>query len=149
MKDFIKKYFVLIILLLLSLVIIGFGIYLYFHNLYKIDKDFSKIDLTNIDNLMIVAHPDDETLWGGAHLIKDNYLVVVPSSETSSEYFVYNRTTKEAEKIDNLLKYLIVQGSPDFLFSFPQEDERQMIVERIGELKDASKQKVYMPKENK
>ncbi len=80
---------------------------------------------------------------------KDNYLVVVPSSETSSEYFVYNRTTKEAEKIDNLLKYLIVQGSPDFLFSFPQEDERQMIVERIGELKDASKQKVYMPKENK
>ena len=27
-------------------------------------------------NLMIVAHPDDETLWGGAHLIEDNYYVV-------------------------------------------------------------------------
>lgn len=27
-------------------------------------------------NLMIVAHPDDETLWGGSHLIDDDYLVV-------------------------------------------------------------------------
>jgi len=27
-------------------------------------------------NLMIVAHPDDETIWGGGHLIKDDYYVV-------------------------------------------------------------------------
>ena len=26
--------------------------------------------------IMIVAHPDDETLWGGANLVKDNYFVV-------------------------------------------------------------------------
>ena len=26
--------------------------------------------------LMIVAHPDDETLWGGANLYKDRYFVV-------------------------------------------------------------------------
>jgi hypothetical protein len=26
--------------------------------------------------LMIVAHPDDETLWGGANLFKDRYFVV-------------------------------------------------------------------------
>ncbi len=76
MKKFIKKYYILLIILLICLIIINGGIYLYFHNLYKIDKDFTKIDLKDIDNLMIVAHPDDETLWGGAHLIKDNYLVV-------------------------------------------------------------------------
>ncbi len=29
-----------------------------------------------VDNLMIVAHPDDETLWGSSYLIKDKYLVV-------------------------------------------------------------------------
>ena len=29
-----------------------------------------------INKLMIVAHPDDETFWGGAHLIEDDYLVV-------------------------------------------------------------------------
>lgn len=28
------------------------------------------------ENLMIVAHPDDEILWGGAHLIKGKYFVV-------------------------------------------------------------------------
>ena len=27
-------------------------------------------------NVMIVAHPDDETLWGGANLYKDDYFVV-------------------------------------------------------------------------
>ena len=25
---------------------------------------------------MVVAHPDDETLWGGAHLNDDSYLIV-------------------------------------------------------------------------
>lgn len=34
------------------------------------------IDLTDFDNVMIVAHPDDEMIWGGSHLIDDNYLVV-------------------------------------------------------------------------
>ena len=29
-----------------------------------------------IKNLMIVAHPDDESYWGGAHLIEEDYLVV-------------------------------------------------------------------------
>ncbi|MBO7394506.1 MAG: PIG-L family deacetylase [Ruminococcus sp.] len=28
------------------------------------------------DKLMIVAHPDDETLWGGAHLLDGGWLVV-------------------------------------------------------------------------
>ena len=30
----------------------------------------------NYKNLMIVAHPDDETLWGGANLYNDSYFVV-------------------------------------------------------------------------
>ena len=37
------------------------------------------LDLYNAnkyDNLMIVAHPDDETLWGGAHLSNHRYFVV-------------------------------------------------------------------------
>lgn len=35
-----------------------------------------KVDLNNIDNIMIVAHPDDEMIFGGSHLINENYLVV-------------------------------------------------------------------------
>ena len=43
---------------------------------FKVDKDLSKLNLDGVENLMIVAHPDDDMLWGGAHLIKDKYLVV-------------------------------------------------------------------------
>ena len=34
------------------------------------------VDLENIDKVMIVAHPDDDMIWGGSHLIDDDYLVV-------------------------------------------------------------------------
>lgn len=34
---------------------------------------------------MIVAHPDDELLWGGSHLIDDNYLVVCITCGTKKE----------------------------------------------------------------
>lgn len=40
-------------------------------------SDLDKLHLTAVKNLMIVAHPDDEMLWGGAHLLSGEYLVVV------------------------------------------------------------------------
>ena len=79
MKKFIKgikKYLIPIILLILSLTILITFCISYYIETHSVDKDFSSLDLSNVDNLMIVAHPDDELLWGGAHLIKDNYLVV-------------------------------------------------------------------------
>ena len=36
----------------------------------------SKYKADQYKNVMIVSHPDDETLWGGAHLIRDKYFVV-------------------------------------------------------------------------
>lgn len=39
-------------------------------------EKLDKMNLQSVNNLMIVAHPDDETLFGGAHLITGNYLVV-------------------------------------------------------------------------
>lgn len=35
-----------------------------------------EIDLSECSNLMIVAHPDDETLWGGGHIAEGGYFVV-------------------------------------------------------------------------
>lgn len=35
-----------------------------------------KLNLSAVKNLMIVAHPDDDSIFGGAHLISDRYLVV-------------------------------------------------------------------------
>lgn len=34
------------------------------------------IDLKQVNKVMIVAHPDDETIWGGAHLLNGGYFVV-------------------------------------------------------------------------
>lgn len=42
----------------------------------EVTHNFSNIDVSAYDKLMIVAHPDDEMLWGGSHLIDEDYLVV-------------------------------------------------------------------------
>ena len=41
-------------------------------NNYTLDQN----NASQYQKVMIVAHPDDETLWGGAHLIKERYFVV-------------------------------------------------------------------------
>lgn len=46
------------------------------HSKVYVDKKIENIDLNNISKLMIVAHPDDDYIWGGSHLIDDDYLVV-------------------------------------------------------------------------
>ncbi len=40
------------------------------------NSDLNALDLSAANKLMIVAHPDDETLWGGSHLAQGGYLVV-------------------------------------------------------------------------
>lgn len=60
-------------------------------------SDLDKLNLDGYDNLMIVAHPDDETLWGGAHLLNDRWLVVVLTNGFNADrkedfYNVMNRT---------------------------------------------------------
>ena len=42
----------------------------------------SVIHAKESESLMIVAHPDDETIWGGSHLINGNYTVYVLRMET-------------------------------------------------------------------
>ena len=44
------------------------------HCLHK--KEIDQINLNKYKKLMIVAHPDDEMIWGGSHLLEGNYLVV-------------------------------------------------------------------------
>lgn len=45
------------------------------------------------DNLMVVAHPDDESLWGGSHLLKDKYFVVCVTCGSNE---IRNREFKRA-----------------------------------------------------
>lgn len=65
-------------------------------------------DWKNVDNLMIVAHPDDETLWGSEELINNRYLVVCITCGTNK---------KREKEIEQALKIskdrLIVLDKPD------------------------------------
>lgn len=48
------------------------------------------LNLSNAKKLMIVAHPDDETFWGGGHLLEGDWLVVCITngrSKTRSKEF--------------------------------------------------------------
>lgn len=69
-----------IILIVFSvIVIVIFVIFLLGGNLHNNKKMLSMInpnDYKDYDNLMIVAHPDDETLWGFGDLDKKKFLVV-------------------------------------------------------------------------
>ncbi len=102
-----KKYLKYIIFIFLLLIILVTYLF-YYHNTHYITNDFSKINLQDINNLMIVAHPDDELLWGGSHLIDDNYLVVC---------ITCGNNKKRANEFIRLLNYThdkyIMLGYPD------------------------------------
>ena len=62
---------------------------------YLTKQSLDKLNLTNVTKLMIVAHPDDETLWGGSHLIDSDYLVVCMSNGW------YKKRSSDFERVMN------------------------------------------------
>ena len=119
--------------ILISIVVVS-SILIYNYN--YVSKDLSKIDLNKAKKLMIVAHPDDETLWGGAHLLEDDYLVVCITcgpNKTRAKEFV-----KVMNKTDD--QYVML-GYPDKVLgqrSTWKEEEKQIYsdLNRIIALKD-------------
>ena len=75
--------------------------------------DINNLNLSNINNLMIVAHPDDETIWGGAHLLKDNYLVVCITCGT-------NRT-----RVEEFKKALAISNDSYVMLGYPDKKNNQ------------------------
>ena len=49
------------------------------------NSTLKKFNIENYKNVMIVAHPDDEILWGGANLFKDDYFVVCLTNGFNTE----------------------------------------------------------------
>ena len=56
-------------ILICILVVLGF--FFIDHESCRHQNEIDQIDLNDCQKLMIVAHPDDETIWGGNHLLKD------------------------------------------------------------------------------
>ncbi len=64
-----------LITFLLCMLLIIVGVIIYNYNNKKYIRNFN-VKLSKTNNLMIVAHPDDETIWGGSKLLDGDYLVV-------------------------------------------------------------------------
>lgn len=64
--------------MILSFIIMSMILFTFLKPSYKVEvqKQLRNLNLDKINKLMIVAHPDDETIWGANHLLKDDYLVV-------------------------------------------------------------------------
>lgn len=65
--------------------------------------------LADYDSLMVVAHPDDETIWGGAHLLEGRYVVVCITNGN-------NRTRRK--EFQSVMKET---GSVGLMLSFPDK----------------------------
>ncbi len=112
--------------LIIVMILFSIGTIAYFHynNKYNVNKNFYNINLKNINKLMIVAHPDDDILWGGGHLIEDDYLVVCITcgekkvrvhefvtvmGETKDKYIMLgypDKTNGERDNWDSSYKYI-------------------------------------------
>lgn len=110
MERLFKKYY----LYILSITIIVFTtisliVSSYYSSISLVTKDYNSIDLQGIDNLMIVSHPGDEIIFGGSHLLKDNYLVVCITCGVERE-LTYNFIEVMQKTKD---KYIIL-GYPEY-----------------------------------
>lgn len=86
--------------------------------------DNSQFDISGCDKLMIVAHPDDETFWGGYELLKRGYFVVCLTNG-------YN----EKRKAD-FLKVLECSGNKGVILNFRDTLSMKKFKRQEQEIKD-------------
>lgn len=88
-----------IIIVLIAIVLMFFIVQAFLKqpNLMPVKGQLEKINLTNVNKLMIVSHPGDESVWGGVHLLSDNYLIVcVSCGYDKDKTNVFLKVTKES-----------------------------------------------------
>lgn len=80
------------------------------HNAYDVKpiskEQIKRADVNNANKLMIVAHPDDEVLWGGGHLMEGGYMVVcVTNGKNEVRSKEFYRVMKESGNEGIILDY--------------------------------------------
>lgn len=108
MKKFKNVIIVLIILILMFLIVVAF---FKKSNLMPVKGQLEKINLSNVSKLMIVSHPGDESVWGGVHLLSDNYLVVCVSCGYDK-----NKTDDFLRAVQYSGDYSVMMGYSDKLY---------------------------------
>lgn len=112
--NLIKKHKKKLLLFFVTIVIISIFYYFkpyiqYYFRDIPTKESLDALDLENVNNLMIVAHPDDETLWGGNALLEDNYLVVCLTNG--------NNSTRKSEFLNVMNK----TGDISIILSYPDK----------------------------
>ena len=112
----------------------------YFNNKGQVEKDsvtydpettegqitkemLDELPLSDCTKLMVVAHPDDETLWGGAHLTEGGWFVVcLTNGYNEVRKNEFYEVMKESGNIGLILKYpdLVNGKRSDWATSKPQ-----------------------------
>ncbi len=110
MKQILKKITVAL-LGIAAIVVIAVSIHIYkaYHIKPLSDDDISEISGSQARKLMIVAHPDDETIWGGMHLLDGEYFVVCITNGNNSV---------RKEEFNNVLEK---SGNEGIILSYPDK----------------------------
>ena len=88
-------------------------------------EKLDSLNLLTTNNLMIVAHPDDETFWGGAHLFNSEYLNKSEPFKSSgkivnSNYLVVVLTNSwNSVRSNDLAKIMNVTNNKYLILSYP------------------------------
>lgn len=129
-------------------------------NLKPVKAQLDELDLNQVNKLIVVSHPGDESLWGGAHLLTDNYLVVcvscgydsaktddflqainyskdLPIMMGYSDKFYFNRDYKKIKKqLKYVLKYKnwseVITHNPDGEYGNYQHKQLNKILNELG-----------------
>lgn len=110
MKRLLKKLLVVFIVLVsIGIITAAFLTYRAYHVAPLSEEDVSRIGESDALKLMIVAHPDDETLWGGMHLLDGEYFVVCITNGNNSV---------RREEFYNILKE---SGNDGIILSYPDK----------------------------
>lgn len=95
------------IILSFCIIIIGIFSGINMREMKPIEK--SQLDsslLEKTDKLMIVAHPDDEMIWGGGHLLEGGYLVVcITNGENETRKAEFLKAVEKSGNIPLILSY--------------------------------------------
>ena len=115
MKSKIFNRIIVCFISILMVVGLVFGIYLLLseirvlkaHSVKPISNEMlSNIDLSGVSKLMIVAHPDDELIWGGGHLLDGGYFVVcITNGRNKTRKAEFESVIKETENQGIILEY--------------------------------------------
>ena len=124
-----KRILIIIISVIVALGIVGGCYYAYQYNKYYnidplTDEELEEKGIKEYNKLIIVAHPDDETLWAGAHMASDGYFVVcVTNGNNDTRSKEFNSILMASEDKGVILNY------PDKTFG--ERDDWDNVREKI------------------